>query len=205
MKYKTNQEDFWAGDFGDNYIDRNRSEEYLAANTALFSEIFKSTSGISSAIEFGANIGLSLQAIRRLKPKIDLSAIEINESAVKELKKIPNLEVTNNSILNYNPSRQIDFVLIKGVLIHVNPNELDNIYKILYETSQKYICIAEYYNPVPVELSYRGHEGKLFKRDFAGELMDKYTNLKLVNYGFFYHRDYNFPHDDTNWFLLKKD
>ena len=64
MNYKTNQEEFWAGDFGDNYIDRNRSEAYLAANTALFSEVFKSTNSVSSVIEFGANVGLSLQAIR---------------------------------------------------------------------------------------------------------------------------------------------
>ncbi|MBT6169600.1 MAG: pseudaminic acid biosynthesis-associated methylase [Flavobacteriaceae bacterium] len=204
MNFKTKQEDFWAGDFGDNYIDRNRSAEYLAANTALFSEIFKSTIDVTSAIEFGANVGLSLEAIRRLMPKISLSAIEINTNAVKELKKIENLEVFNTSILNFSPKKAIDFVLIKGVLIHIDPDELQNVYDILYHTSAKYICIAEYYNPTPIVLKYRGHDGKLFKRDFAGEMMDKFPNLKLVDYGFFYHRDYNFPHDDTNWFLLKK-
>ena len=46
---------------------------------------------------------------------------------------------------------------------------------------QKYICIVEYYNPTPVEVIYRGHKGKLFKRDFAGEMLDKYRNLKLIN------------------------
>ena len=204
MNYKTKQEEFWAGDFGDNYIDRNRSEAYLAANTALFSEVFKSTNSVSSVIEFGANVGLSLQAIRRLKPKISLSAIEINKNAVKELRKIEDIEVFNTSILNFVSEKTIDFVLIKGVLIHINPKELQNIYDTLYQTSNKYICIVEYYNPVPVELKYRGHDGKLFKRDFAGEIMDKFPDLKLVDYGFYYHRDYNFPHDDTNWFLLEK-
>ena len=95
-------------------------------------------------------------------------------------------------------------VFIKGVLIHINPKYLDLVYKKLYNTSKKYILIAEYYNPTPVEINYRGHEGKLFKRDFAGEMMDKYSNLKLVDYGFSYHRDNNFIQDDITWFLLEK-
>lgn len=73
----------------------------------------------------------------------------------------------------------------------------------LYQTSKKYICICEYYNPTPVEVVY--HEtGRIYKRDFCGEMMDKYPGLKLVDYGFVYHRDYKFPQDDMNWFLLEK-
>ena len=34
------------------------------------------------------------------------------------------------------------------------------------------VLMAEYYNPVPVSVSYRGNEERLFKRDFAGELAD---------------------------------
>ena len=30
MSFKTEQEKFWAGEFGDDYIGRNKSEEYLA-------------------------------------------------------------------------------------------------------------------------------------------------------------------------------
>ena len=88
--------------------------------------------------------------------------------------------------------------------IHINPEYLELVYSKLYETSSKYILIAEYYNPTPVEINYRGNEGKLFKRDFAGEMMDKYPNLKLVDYGFIYHRDNNFTQDDMTWFLLEK-
>ena len=82
---------------------------------------------------------------------------------------------------------------------------MPQVYELLYQSSKKYICIAEYYNPKPVEIDYRGHEGKLFKRDFAGEMMDKYKDLQLVDYGFVYHRDYQFAQDDMNWFLLKKE
>ena len=81
---------------------------------------------------------------------------------------------------------------------------LDNVYQIIYKHTKKYICIVEYYNPTPVEVVYRGHKDKLFKRDFAGEMLNKYKNLKLVDYGFVYKRDNNFPYDDVNWFLLEK-
>jgi hypothetical protein len=64
--------------------------------------------------------------------------------------------------------------------------------------------ICEYYNPTPVTVVYRGHRDRLFKRDFAGEMLDKYADLALLDYGFTYHRDANFPQDDANWFLLEK-
>jgi spore coat polysaccharide biosynthesis protein SpsF len=204
MSYKTEQESFWSGEFGDEYIGRNQGEASIASNTALFSKILKSTNSISSIIEFGANIGLNLEAIKRLLPEAELSAIEINEKAVAQLKEIENIKVHHSSILDFQPNEERDLVLIKGVLIHINPNELQNVYELLYKTSRKYICIAEYYNPSPVEVKYRGHEGKLFKRDFAGEIMEQFSDLKLLDYGFVYHRDNNFPQDDTTWFLLEK-
>ena len=63
--------------------------------------------------------------------------------------------------------------------------------------------ICEYYNPTPVTVPYRGASERLFKRDFAGELMDRF-DLALVDYGFVYHRDSHFPQDDLTWFLLEK-
>jgi spore coat polysaccharide biosynthesis protein SpsF len=55
-----------------------------------------------------------------------------------------------------------------------------------------------------MEINYRGNTGKLFKRDFAGEIMEKYKDLELVDYGFIYHRDNIFAGDDFTWFLLEK-
>jgi len=203
--FKTEQEKFWAGNFGDSYIDRNDEKSIKNGNVNLFSKILKNTKNIKSVIEFGANIGLNLEAIRTLIPDTELSAIEINEKAANKLKEKNNLKVYQQSILEFNPDWQRDFVLIKGVLIHLNPDELPNVYELLYKASSRYICIAEYYNPVPVELPYRGYENKLFKRDFAGEMLDKFNDLQLVDYGFVYHRDNYYPeNDDINWFLLKK-
>jgi pseudaminic acid biosynthesis-associated methylase len=108
------------------------------------------------------------------------------------------------SIFDFIPDVKRDLVIIKTVLIHINPDFLPKVYELLYESSSKFICIAEYYNPTPVTVEYRGHNERLFKRDFAGEILSKYPDLKLVDYGFFYHRDNNYPIDDINWFLLKK-
>ncbi len=90
-----------------------------------------------------------------------------------------------------------------GVLIHINPDELGMVYDNLFNLSKKYILISEYYNPTPIVVEYRGHAGKLFKRDFAGEMIDRF-DLKLMDYGFFYHRDNYFSFGDSNWFLLEK-
>jgi spore coat polysaccharide biosynthesis protein SpsF len=90
------------------------------------------------------------------------------------------------------------------VLIHINPDELAGVYDMMLKASSRYILIAEYYNPVPVEVAYRGHGGVLFKRDFAGEMMDRSGSLRLVDYGFVYHRDPLFPQDDGTWFLMER-
>lgn len=203
-KYQTEQEQFWASDFGDEYISRNQNKELIASNTALFSSILQKTRNVQSIIEFGSNIGNNLHAIRNLLPYADLSAIEINASAVEYLKKIDGLTIHHQSILDFVPNDKKDFVFIKGVLIHINPDALPDVYQKLYETSSRYICISEYYNPTPMELNYRGHSEKMYKRDFAGEMLDLYPDLELVDYKFGYHRDPVFEHGDMTWFLLEK-
>lgn len=203
--FQTEQERFWAGEFGDQYAQRNRGDQPLASNLALFARVLARTRGVESVIEFGANIGLNLKAIRQLLPRADLSAVEINAAAAAELRKMDGMTaVYEQSILEFSPDQPRDLVLSKGVLIHIAPNFLERVYDVFYRTSGKYICLAEYYNPSPVEISYRGHQGKLFKRDFAGDMMDRFPDLALVDYGFCYRRDTQFPQDDITWFLLEK-
>jgi pseudaminic acid biosynthesis-associated methylase len=204
-EFQTPQEQFWANEFGDEYAERNKGDQWIASNTAFFSKVFAHTQGIKSFLEFGANIGLNLKAIRQLMPHAELSAIEINKKAVDELQQWGELKnIYPMSIIDFEPVGTVDFSLIKGVLIHINPDMLSLVYEKLYLASKKYICIAEYYNPTPVTVPYRGHTDRLFKRDFAGEMLDKYPDLKLIDYGFAYHRDPQYPQDDITWFLLEK-
>lgn len=205
MGYKTEQEKFWASqEWGSEYRKRN-SYDKVKDNIHFFSKIIERTSNLNSIIEFGSNIGLNLIALNDLLPKVKCSAVEINQEACEELAKLEFIDkVFNESIFDFSKDDKWDMTFIKGVLIHINPEYLNDVYTRLYECSNKYILIAEYYNPTPVSIEYRGHEDRLFKRDFAGEMLDKYEDLELIDYGFSYHRDNNFPQDDITWFLLEK-
>lgn len=203
--FSTDQENFWAGEFGHDYINRNKGDLLLAANLNFFVKALKQAGKITSCHEFGANIGMNMRALKLLYPEANLSAVEINPEASKILAEFLGEEnVFEGSIFDYPVKKQFDLALIKGVLIHINPDMLDKVYQKLYEASARYILVCEYYNPSPVAINYRGHSDRLFKRDFAGELMDKYSDLTLVDYGFAYKRDPAFPQDDITWFLMEK-
>lgn len=204
VDFKTEQEIFWAGDFGNEYIDRNKGSDKVISNIGLFCDILRNTEEIKSVIEFGANIGLNLKVIKSILPNAEFHGIEINRKAYEILKEWGGGKAYHQSILDFKSKIKFDFVCTKGVLIHINPDQLSRVYESLYHSSKKYICLIEYYNPKPVEVPYRRHRNKLFKRDFAGEMLDKYHDLNIESYGFVYHRDKHFPQDDLTWFLLKK-
>lgn len=203
--YQTEQEKFWSGKFGNEYIDRNRQPKLFSGYLDVWSKIINRTANIRSVIEFGSNIGFNLRAIHSYLPSAEIACVEINKNAVEHLRKLDFLKtIYNDSILNIEIDGEYDLSFTSGVLIHIDPGKLNICYDLLYKSSNKYIVINEYYNPQPVEVLYRGNEKKLFKRDFAGEILTKYPNLRLVDYGFTYHRDPNFIFDDSNWFLLEK-
>ena len=134
-----------------------------------------------------------------------LNGLEINDYAYNITKNIGICnKIFNKSILYFNEKDKYDLVFTKGVLIHINPDKLDDVYQKMYELSNKYFLIAEYYSKDVREIKYRGNDDKLFKRDFCGELMTKFTDFKLIDYGFVYYRDQSFPLDDVSWFLLEK-
>ncbi len=163
MTFKTEQEAFWAGEFGNDYIDRNQGDALLASNLDFFSKALRYTRDIQSCIEFGANIGMNLKAIKLLYPKINASAIEINATAANKLRQVIELEnIHNTSILDFEQSQMHDLTLIKGVLIHINPDELPRVYDKLVASCKRYLLVAEYYNPSPMTIPYRGHSDRLF-------------------------------------------
>jgi len=205
MTFKTEQEAFWAGDFGTEYIQRNQGDALLASNINFFAKALRAARGVKTCIEFGANIGMNLKALKLMHPVQEQHGIEINADAARELALIiPPAHVYHSSILDFNPQQTWDLALIKGVLIHINPDELPQVYDKLVSACGKYLLVAEYYNPAPVAIPYRGHTDRLFKRDFAGEIMDRHPQMELIDYGFAYRRDPNFPQDDITWFLMGK-
>jgi pseudaminic acid biosynthesis-associated methylase len=203
--FSTPQEGFWAGEFGKEYIGRNIGEDAVTSNVVLFANMLKCAPGIRSILELGCNVGVNLEALQRIDSRFELTGVEINEKAAtiaraKNMADIRQGTIVEKLVLD----RTFDLTFSKTVLIHIPPERLTDVYDNLYRLSKRYILVCEYYNPTPVTVNYRGHTDRLFKRDFAGELIDRYS-LRLVNYGFVYHReDYLRAQDDITWFLLEK-
>ena len=204
IKKLNEQEKFWSSSFGNKYISRNSSQKLKKNTDFFFKKIFyKRNIKVSSLIELGSNIGNNIESISKIFKKCKFTAVDINKKACEIIKKFfSDITVINSDIASLKITKKFDLVLIKGVLIHINPNQLKYVYDKIYNLSKKYILIAEYYNPSPIKIIYRNKKNKLFKRDFAGEMIKKYK-LTLVDYGFSYRYD-KFPQDDITWFLLKK-
>ena len=202
---RTPQEAFWAGEFGTAYTERNAGEALLASNVRFFARALAAAGSVASCLELGANRGLNLQALHVLFPQMTMEAVEINAEAARRLGEVIGpANVHTGSLFDFRPAGSFDLVLVKGVLIHLHPERLAEAYETIYRASRRLILVAEYYSPTPVSVPYRGHADRLFKRDFAGELLDRYPQLVLRDYGFAYRRDPAFPQDDITWFLLEK-
>jgi len=195
------QEKLWAGTFGDDYTQRNRRPP--ENDRVLFAEVFAQTPTMPwSVLELGAGDGVNLAAIKAIDPEIDTTGIEINEGAFAGLKTVADAAFCC-SLLGFRADRKWDMAFTKGVLIHVAPDDLPAAYDTLYQCAARYVLVAEYYNPQPQTIYYRGHADALWKRDFAGELLDRFADLRLIAYDFVYHRD-PYPQDDLTWFLMEK-
>lgn len=204
MREMTAQERFWQGEFGDAYVDRNAGAAAVASSLAFFGRALARAGTLDSVLELGSNRGLNLQALRALLPHAQLQGVELNGKACTLARALEVAEIWEGSLFDYAVTASVDLAFTKGVLIHLPPDLLPAAYDKLYQASKRFILVAEYYNPTPVEVSYRGHAERLFKRDFAGELLDRHADLRLLDYGFAYHRDPLFPADDISWFLLEK-
>jgi pseudaminic acid biosynthesis-associated methylase len=196
------QELFWAGPFGNDYTDRDTvlSEERVP----FFRAILNLAPGIGEICELGANKGYNLRALESVDRSLRLTGVELNTRAFENLSKQAGIEALHSSIREFSPDRSFDLVFTCGVLIHINPTDLPAIYRKIGALSRRYVLLNEYFSPTPVGIPYRGHRGKLFKRDFAGEFLDATEKqFGVVGYGFLWKRQEP-AWDDTTWTLLRR-
>jgi pseudaminic acid biosynthesis-associated methylase len=198
----TEQEDFWGGDFGNEYTDRNQFGSDVRAK--YFAKMLSKMYGVWKVLELGSNRGNNLQSIRTLSKNYELNGVEINEKAYAILKSLEGVKAHNSSIQDFKTDERFDLVMILGVMIHLNPDDLPAVYRKMYDLSSRYILINEYFNPSPTQLAYRGHDNKLYKRDFGGEFWDLHGDkVKLVDYGFLWKR-VEPTWDDVTWWIFEK-
>lgn len=198
----TQQDAFWSGERGDTYTRKN-SGPHVGSQIHFFSDILRRIPDVGSVYEVGANAGLNLDALKTLNPNVEIAGCDINEQAVG-ISKAKGYDIDLCSIFEAGGGRRFDLVFTRGVLVHINPDRLHDVYDRMGQLSAKYILIDEFFSPVPVPIdNYMGQNGVLFKRDFGREIMDR-LGLKLLAYGFRSKIDPVFPGYDTNWYLFQK-
>jgi pseudaminic acid biosynthesis-associated methylase len=144
-------------------------------------EFFGKFSHSLNILEVGSNVGVQLELLRKLGFK-NLFGIEINERAILQARKIhPHLNIIKGSGFNI-PFRDksFDLVFTSGVLIHINPKDLDEIMREIYRVSSKYIWGYEYYSDHLEEVGYRGKSNLIWKRNFAELYLKKFKDLSLI-------------------------
>ena len=138
MGFRTEQESFWANNFGNEYIDRNNSEELVVRRMVNFATMLKSTQKIKSIVELGSNIGLNGIALNRLNKDFSLTGYEINEKAVELANKQNIGKFYCDSVINeIDNDIKYDLAFTSGVLIHINPNYLEKVYENLYNLTSR--------------------------------------------------------------------
>ena len=169
------QEQFWAGSFGDEYTARNRVD--WRKRVPFWSMILDLT-GARSVYEFGCNAGWNLSAIRRAYPDVSVRGIDINVKAVDQALQA-GLPVSRSA----EPIDDAELVFTSGVLIHVGPEQLEKTMVQIVEASYDYVLAIEYASVSKnVEaLVYRGNEDRLWRRDY-GNLYEK-MGLRMVATG----------------------
>ena len=176
----TPQEEFWAGEFGTTYTQRNRGD--WSARVPFWRSIVDATRP-RSILEVGCNRGNNLKALRDVDPSITLYGCDINLDAIEEAHDA-DLHVVEASVFELGrewPVGGFDLVFTVGVLIHIAPDDLHQAMANIIGASARYVLAVEYPAEQETEIEYRGHSERLWKRPF-GDLY-RAQGLKLVSKG----------------------
>jgi pseudaminic acid biosynthesis-associated methylase len=203
-KYNSDQEQFWAETYAQDYIAKN-SEFDRKLGVQAWQIMLRQAQAVSSLLECGCNIGRNLQFLDVVLPDASKSIIEISKPAFEIVTRQQRLaQAFNGAILDSNFAAQsFDLVYTIGVLIHIHPDQLLSHMAKMFDYSRRYILMGEYFNRTPVMLPYQGH-GRLFKQDF-GKLFIESFDVALVDYGFLWGHLYDSAgFDDVTWWLFER-
>jgi pseudaminic acid biosynthesis-associated methylase len=188
---KTKQVEFWQGDFGRDYTQRNpqNMEEWDALYTNCYgvkktemNEAFlKGLDKDARILEVGCNIGLQLKGLQSQGFK-NLYGVELQKFAVEKAHKMfPGLNIIQGSGFDI-PFKDdsFDLVYTSGVLIHIAPKDLSRIMSEMIRCTRKYVWGFEYYAEEEEAINYRGNDGFLWKMDYAKKFLEVDSHLKEV-------------------------
>jgi pseudaminic acid biosynthesis-associated methylase len=199
------QEEFWANQYSNDYISKNSDFDRIKGEIA-WRKMLRKTKDVKTVLECGSNIGRNIEFLNQVAPNTQKSIIEISKEAFEIVSQRFRLEhAFNGTILEADfDGRTFDLVFSAVVLIHIEPNNLLNNMQKMFELSDKYILIGEYFSRTPTMIEYQGQSNKLFKCDF-GKLFLENFSVNVLDYGFLWGVEYDDSgFDDVTWWLFEK-
>ncbi len=207
----TQQREFWLGEFGDSYMQRNKSIEDVNQEYAketgitveqIFQKFFDSLDRKSKILELGCNVGLNLRMLQKMG-FTNLYGVELNKKALDIAQKnSKNITFINSSIEDFEPSETYDLVYTAGVLIHINPSVLDSVLKKIINLTNRYVFGFEYYSDNLVEIKYRDYANVCWKQNFPLLFTKLSPSLKVIKEEKFFYKNKNLV---DIAYLLQKD
>jgi len=190
-KFMTKQMEEWAGDFGQEYTDRNAlplqemelsyKERYGITRAEMNSKFIGDFDRDMKVLEVGSNIGNQLLCLQKAGFN-NLYGIELQSYAVELSKsRTKGINIIQGSAFDI-PFKDsfFDLVFTSGLLIHIAPEDISEVLDEIYRCSRQYIWCFEYYSEVYTQIGYRGHADLLWKANFSKLFLDRFSNLRLV-------------------------
>ena len=211
---KTQQINFWSGEFGKEYTDRNflnadqwdafYQENFGVTKIEINNPLLENLPKDAKILEVGCNIGLQLLGLQRMG-FTNLYGIELQDYAAQRAKEITKgINIVQGSGFDIPfKDNYFDLVCTNGVLIHIAPKDLSVIMAEIHRCSKQYIAGFEYYAEDVTNINYRENDGFLWKADYSKIYQEQFSNLKEIN------RDY-YPYlseankGNTDYFYLLK-
>jgi pseudaminic acid biosynthesis-associated methylase len=205
---KTTQLEKWTSDFGDEYAERNTFEAWRMIPGVEAWRRMLSGREVDSVLEVGCNVGLNLIFINALfNGQVKLYGVEPNPKAYQRLLRQSQIHLAGawqgDAFHLPMAEASVDLAFTAGVLIHIAPADLGQATDEIVRVARRYVLCAEYFAHTPEEAPYRNHLGLLFKRDFGAFYVDRYPQLRCIDYGFLWQREYA-VWDNVTWWLFEK-
>jgi pseudaminic acid biosynthesis-associated methylase len=211
--HRNAQEQFWSGDFGAQYNERNNFTEagldelyqtqFGLTRKAMNERFLAAVPHTSRLLEVGCNLGLQLRHLRAAGYTA-LYGIELQWDAVQRCRQtVPLGNVLQGSGFDV-PFRDawFDLSYTSGVLIHIAPENLRAFMAEVVRTSKRWVWGFEYHAEEVTSIPYRGNEGFLWKADYAKLYREWFPELHLVQHEVYPYQDGSGNADAM--FLLEK-
>ena len=169
--------ELWSSDFGNDYTNRNQVDW---RKRMPFWKMIEERTGARSYFEMGCNAGWNLSAIKRQFPDVTVVGNDINTQACHQAQ-LAGLPVINMLDFTEHVQGKFELVFTAGVLIHIEPEHLQEVMQALIDKSLRYVLAVEYAAEQETIVEYRGHTEKCWKRPYGKLYMD--LGLKMAAWG----------------------